>query len=543
MSVALAAPLAVRAVDFAIDPLNAYLRTSQDEMAGDALSIDLVAIGIAPGDWILISRVGAFQPGEVDYEDDATFLLGVFSSSAVLLPMSAPHRVQDVVASGVDPWPTGPTYFDTLSTDIPEDFAVTSSGIQVPPGATHLFLAPPDAYYSDNSDPNGDFGVEISVDDDHDGVFGPYDLDDNDPTVCEDYDEDGCDDCSIGVDGLGPLPDNTPNNDGLDSDSDGICDAGDTDPNDPNVCGDVDEDTCDDCTNGPTDLSNDGPDNDGDGICDNRDQDDDNDSILDVSDLDPFDPNICGDVDADGCEDCSNGAADPSNDGPDNDGDGLCDSGDSDDDNDGIPDASDPSPFDPSVCGDVDADSCDDCSNGPTNPSNDGLDTDGDGICDITDDDDDNDGVSDTSDSFPMDPDQCEDVDGDSCDDCAIGSDGFDRLADNFPNGDGPDNDNDGLCDAGDPDVDNDGVLDGVDTDPFDPFLCGDVDNDTCDDCSRGPADPSNDGADSDSDGICNRYTEEIPGLPTWARFALMALIMLVVAPIALFARKEQGNR
>ncbi len=56
------------------------------------------------------------------------------------------------------------------------------------------------------------------------------------------------------------------------------------------------------------------------------------------------------------------GTFDPNNDGVDTDGDGLCDAGDTDDDNDGVPDALDPAPLDPSICGDLDGDTCDDCS-------------------------------------------------------------------------------------------------------------------------------------------------------------------------------------
>ncbi|MFQ5718983.1 MAG: DUF1565 domain-containing protein, partial [Acidobacteriota bacterium] len=97
------------------------------------------------------------------------------------------------------------------------------------------------------------------------------------------------------------------------------------------------------------------------------------------------------------------------------------------------------------------------------------ADTDGDGTADCVDPDDDNDGVADAADVNPLDPGFCEDTDGDTCDDCFIGVDGFGPLADNTPANDGADADGDGLCDAGDPDDDNDGILDGADTDPLDP--------------------------------------------------------------------------
>ena len=45
--------------------------------------------------------------------------------------------------------------------------------------------------------------------------------------------------------------------------------------------------------------------------------------------------NLCSDDDGDTCDDCSSGTYDSSDDGHDYDGDGACDAGDDDDDNDG----------------------------------------------------------------------------------------------------------------------------------------------------------------------------------------------------------------
>ncbi len=79
-----------------------------------------------------------------------------------------------------------------------------------------------------------------------------------------------------------------------------------------------------------------------------------------------------------------------------------------------------------------------------------GVDTDGDGIMNALDTDDDNDGVLDVSDTDSLDPNTCEDVDNDGCDDCAVGSDDFGPNPDNLPDNDGVDNDGDGYCEAGD---------------------------------------------------------------------------------------------
>ncbi|MHC4696501.1 MAG: right-handed parallel beta-helix repeat-containing protein, partial [Planctomycetota bacterium] len=90
-----------------------------------------------------------------------------------------------------------------------------------------------------------------------------------------------------------------------------------------------------------------------------------------------------------------------------------------------------------------------DC-NANGNPDECEADTDGDAVIDVCDGDDDNDGVLDGDDTEPRDPDICEDVDGDQCDDCAVGTDGFGPLPDNDPANDGPDADTDGVCDVGD---------------------------------------------------------------------------------------------
>ena len=129
----------------------------------------------------------------------------------------------------------------------------------------------------------------------------------------------------------------------MDTDSDGICNAG-------SISGD--DDNCPDTPN--TDQLN----NDGDLEGDACDNDDDNDSCLDDVDDAPFefDDNYDGDENADDCDD--------------------------DDDNDGVLDADDAEDNNEFVCSDIDSDGCDECSSGIyTGPNNDGSDYDSDGIC------------------------------------------------------------------------------------------------------------------------------------------------------------------
>jgi hypothetical protein len=77
-------------------------------------------------------------------------------------------------------------------------------------------------------------------DDDNDGVTDAADTSPLDPDVCADADVDGCDDCAVGVDDFGPLADNLPANDGTDTDADGLCDAGDPDDDNDGIDDELD---------------------------------------------------------------------------------------------------------------------------------------------------------------------------------------------------------------------------------------------------------------------------------------------------------------
>jgi len=360
-------------------------------------------------------------------------------------------------------------------------------------------------------------GFWISVDDtgtdpldedtDGDGELDGEDLAPLNPLACHDLDGDTCDECASGA-----LVE--PANDGPDRDSDGVCDAGDQDydndgvPDDQDLapfdrfsCHDLDNDTCNECSSGTVmPVAGDGPDLDEDGLCDAGDTDQDGDGVVDQDDSHPHNALLCHDLDADTCDECATGTVLTVNaDGPDQDSDGLCNAGDDDDDVDGVADGSDSAPLDRSVCHDTDGDTCDECATGTEVAVNaDGIDTDADGLCNAGDNDDDGDGVIDGLDSALLNRFLCHDLDADTCDECATGT----VLT---VNADGPDQDSDGLCNAGDSDDDGDGVTDGLDSAPLDRFLCHDHDGDTCDECATGTVvTTAADGNDTDSDGLCN---------------------------------------
>ncbi|MBT6454836.1 MAG: hypothetical protein HOK37_04765 [Gammaproteobacteria bacterium] len=304
----------------------------------------------------------------------------------------------------------------------------------------------------------------------------------------------------------------------IDSDKDGVVDADDAFPTNPDETIDTD----------------------GDGFGNNFDSDDDNDGLSDFAETsavvktDPLKPDTDGDscndlvdthplnplnVDTDG--DSLNNDCDPDDDGDgiddsldvfpldnteanDTDGDGIGDNSDPDIDNDGVLNAEDAFPFDPTEWLDTDhtgvgdnADTDDDDDGVPdqieilngTDPLN--PDTDGDGARDT---DISLPAIGTVDDVFPLNPNESSDTDGDcphynlptSGDGCGDNSDldsdndGVDDADDVFPFDatESADNDLDGTGDNADTDDDNDGVVDVIEvingTDPFDPDTDGD---------------------------------------------------------------------
>lgn len=160
------------ATTISIDPLSTFLFTYNDPWSGNgsvanSVPIVLSDIGISAGDTIQLERLGAWYDGHAGYSgnvssmDVVAEMIGVFSNSSTLLSPNMLNRVPGSLDSGLS-ITTWNTLFGDLSTDVPYDFGITDTFVQVPVGATHLFVAAHDIYYSDNSDPNGDFAVRIT---------------------------------------------------------------------------------------------------------------------------------------------------------------------------------------------------------------------------------------------------------------------------------------------------------------------------------------------------------------------------------------------
>ncbi len=141
----------------AINPAATYLHVNSDP-APDATPISLASLGIHGGDTIRLQRFGAYHFGNGVF---GTGMLGIFSSSNVLLPSGAFHRVPGALATSAAPAGSGPTYFGSQPNDIPEDFAIDNTVIQIPLLAQYLFVSSGDSLWYDNT-PVGTYGVTIS---------------------------------------------------------------------------------------------------------------------------------------------------------------------------------------------------------------------------------------------------------------------------------------------------------------------------------------------------------------------------------------------
>lgn len=158
------------AIIIPLDPSRTYLHTGPSDMAAGATPIELASLGISGGDVLQLRIVGDFHycvhVAHCNVDEEHFGSAAVFSSSATLLDRSLLNRVDDAIDAGVD-HATQLTWGTLESTDIPEDFYLSSFFdvfVEVPVGATHLFVSPDDSAWSDNhEDDGGDYGLSIAV--------------------------------------------------------------------------------------------------------------------------------------------------------------------------------------------------------------------------------------------------------------------------------------------------------------------------------------------------------------------------------------------
>ena len=310
-----------------------------------------------------------------------------------------------------------------------------------------------------------DSGLPSNVDSDGDGVADQDDAFPDDPTESSDLDDDGVGD---NADAFPADP-----SESADSDEDGVGDNADAFPNDASESADTDADgvgdNADNCKNA---ANADQADTDEDGTGDACEGDRDSDGVIDDEDVFPDDPNESADSDSDGVGDNADAFPNDATETRDTDGDGVGDN-------------ADPFPDDDTESADTDEDGIgDNADNCPTNANAQQSDGDGDGIGDVCDPDRDGDGVDNADDAFPNDPSESADTDSDGMGDNAdafptdpsetvdTDSDGVGDNSDNcrkISNGDQSDIDSDGAGDACDDDIDGDGADNSNDAFPNDP--------------------------------------------------------------------------
>lgn len=158
---------AALAYTYAVDPTSTFLRAdawapseARYDEPGAPLILDLSALGISPGQTLLLT-----QHGERTYRyssGNVTTMNGVFSTTDQLLDNHQQYRVTGALDAGAD-FATSPT-FDGDASDIPEDFRIDPNTlVQVPTGAAYLFIGTVDSLYLDNRDPDNDFAVSVST--------------------------------------------------------------------------------------------------------------------------------------------------------------------------------------------------------------------------------------------------------------------------------------------------------------------------------------------------------------------------------------------
>jgi hypothetical protein len=139
-----------------VNPAGTYLfvdSTCFNDQAAPPTSVTLSSLGIVPGEFIRLTRVGAFQWG-ANLNDDGTTLGAVFRGPSGLIapgPNSQHASFNSL-----------PTFCNNIPTNIAEDFNVDpQTVVQVPVGATEILFTANDSFYRDNTDPNNDYGVSI----------------------------------------------------------------------------------------------------------------------------------------------------------------------------------------------------------------------------------------------------------------------------------------------------------------------------------------------------------------------------------------------
>ena len=135
---------------FSVNSAGTFLTPEANDPVGPATRILLADLGVAPGDCLGVGRVGAYQAGGT-FGDDSLGLIAVFQGPGGFITAENTVPVETVFPEcTVSP------------NNIPEDFDANEPVyVVVPEGAEALLFSTFDCFMGDNSDPNGDYGVDL----------------------------------------------------------------------------------------------------------------------------------------------------------------------------------------------------------------------------------------------------------------------------------------------------------------------------------------------------------------------------------------------
>lgn len=142
--------------DGALDAKGTYLQLASDPLAASPLVINLVGLGVSGGDLLYLEGFGDLSLDGASAEQLAT-IGAVFSVGSALDPLEVlTGGVGELITPDANP-PTG----SGVVTDILEDFSVDAVLLEVPSGASHLFVGISDSHFSDNVDFDGDLRLKV----------------------------------------------------------------------------------------------------------------------------------------------------------------------------------------------------------------------------------------------------------------------------------------------------------------------------------------------------------------------------------------------
>jgi hypothetical protein len=150
-----------------ISPRATFYRTANDPQAETSAFFILAELPFDSLSVPLTIQVFGDYKRTAAAGDTEKVLHGVFTKTPTILVATLQRRLPDAVTAPSGLVISGPTYHQSLPTDIPEDFRTSpdASGkykIMIPASAQWIAVCVPDSYYSDNSDPDDDLWIRFS---------------------------------------------------------------------------------------------------------------------------------------------------------------------------------------------------------------------------------------------------------------------------------------------------------------------------------------------------------------------------------------------